>query len=470
MFVVFFTNKPLREGYVMSGSIAQNGPHTRSPGGHMRPFFDNPLQLLSELPRYGELVRLRFGPFRVFVANSPEVIHDVLVSNASAYLKTATIKSVMQPLLGNGIFVNDGDSWKKQRKLVSPAFHHKRVASYADLMVRYAEDLADTWRDGAEIDLDAHMTDYTMHVVSKALFDAEMSGEEAELRHVIDEILTVVDKRLMTLFPTPMWLPTPEIRRYKAAIARLDELIYRLIEDRRAGKTGKTIDDKGDALSMLMLSQDDDGSQMSDKQVRDEVMTLFGAGHETTSRALTWTWYLLSQHPQVEARFHDELRAVLGGRTPTMDDLPKLTYTEQIIKESMRLYPPAWTTTRQAAHDTVLGGEPIKKNQIVVINLWGVHHNEQYYPNPWTFDPDRFTPEREKALPKSAYLPFGNGPRVCIGNAFAIMEAKLALAVLGQRFSLKLKPGHPVEPEDKFTLRPKYGMKMTVNVRQPEFA
>lgn len=454
----------------MSTSIAKNGPRTLLPGGHMRPFFDNPLKMLIEAPTYGDVVRWRFGPLRVFVANSPEMIHDVLVTNASAYHKSVTTKSVMRPLLGNGLFVNDGDSWKKQRKLVSPAFHHKRIATYADLMVRYAEEVAHKWQDGAEIDLEEYMTEYTMHVVSKSLFDAEVSGEAAELRGVIEEILTAVDKRLMTLFPTPMWMPTAEIRRYKAAIARLDQLIYRLIEDRRTGKTGQNIDDKGDALSMLMLSQDEDGSQMNNKQVRDEVMTLFGAGHETTSRALTWTWYLLSQHPEIEQRFHEELQTVLGGRTPMMDDLSKLTYTEQIVKESMRLYPPAWTTTRQAGEDTTLGGEPVKENQVVIINIWGVHHNPQYYPNPWAFDPERFTPEREKALPKSAYIPFGNGPRVCIGNAFAMMEAKLALAVLGQRFSLSLKAGHPVEPQDKFTLRPKYGMLMNVAVRQPESA
>lgn len=454
----------------MTSSIAKDGPRTLSPAGHMRQFFDNPLKMLIEMPRYGDLVRLRFGPLRVFVANSPEMIHDVLVSNASAYHKSVTTKNVMNPLLGNGIFVNDGESWKKQRKLVSPAFHHKRVAAYADLMVRYAEDLTKKWTDGVEIDLEQYMTEYTMHVVSKSLFDAEVSDETAELSGVIEEILTAIDQRLMTFFPTPMWIPTPEIRRYKAAIARLDQLIYRLIEDRRAGKTGQNINDKGDALSMLMLSQDEDGSRMSDKQVRDEVMTLFGAGHETTSRALTWTWYLLSQHPEVEARFHEELQSVLGGRTPTMEDLPKLTYTEQILKESMRIYPPAWTTTRQAGQDTTLGGEVVKKNQVVIINIWGSHHNETNFPDPWTFNPDRFAPEREKALPKSAYIPFGNGPRVCIGIAFAMMEAKLALAVLGQRFSLSLKPGHPVEPQDKFTLRPKYGMRMRVSVRQPELA
>ena len=384
--------------------------------------------------------------------------------------KSATTKDVMKPLLGAGLFVNDGDNWKKQRKLVAPAFHHKRIAAYADLMVRYAEELAGQWHDGDMIDLEQYMTEYTIHVVSKSLFDAEVSGEEAELRGILEEVLHTVDKRLMTLFRTPMWMPTPGIRRYKAAIARLDALIYRIMEDRRSGKTGQNISDKGDALSMLMLSQDEDGSPMNDKQVRDEVMTLFGAGHETTSRALTWTWYLLSQNPEVEQRFHDELQNVLGGRAPTMEDLPKLTYTEQIVKESMRIYPPAWITTRQAAHDTTLGGEPLQKGRVVIVNIWGVHHNPAYFPDPWKFDPERFTPEHEKALPKSAYLPFGNGPRVCIGNAFAMMEAKLALAVLAQRFRLTLKPGHPVEPQDMFTLRPKYGMQMQVAVRQPELA
>jgi cytochrome P450 len=436
----------------------------------MRRFFDTPLPMLAESPRDGDLVRWRFGPFRVFVANSPEIIHDVLVSNASAYHKSASTKAVMRPLLGNGLFVNDGESWRTQRKLVSPAFHHKRVAAYADLMVRFAQDIAQQWQDGAQIDLEGFMSEYTIHVVTKALFDAEVSGEAAELRSVVEQVLHAVDKRLMTLFPTPMWVPTAEIRRYKAAITRLDELIYRMIEDRRAGKTGQNIDDKGDALSMLMLSKDEDGGGMNNKQVRDEVMTLFGAGHETTSRTLTWTWYLLSQHPEIEAQFHQELQTVLGGRAPTLEDLPHLTLTEQILKESMRLYPPAWVTTRQASQDTTLGGERIPKNSIVIVNIWGVHHNPNFYPDPWGFHPERFTPDFEKSLPKSAYIPFGNGPRVCIGNAFAMMEAKIALAVLGQRFSLSLKPGHPVEPQDMFTLRPRYGMPMRVTVRQPELA
>lgn len=455
----------------MTVSIARNGPHTLTPTGHMRRFFDAPLPMLEESPRHGALVRWRFGPLRVFVANAPEVIHDVLVTNAAAYHKSASTKAVMAPLLGNGLFVNDGESWRTQRKLVSPAFHHKRIAAYADLMVDYAQSVGQGWQDGAEIDLEQFMTEYTIHVVSKALFDAEVSGQETELRAVIEQVLHSVDERLMTLFPTPMWVPTAKIRRYKAAIARLDELIYQIIADRRAGKTsGQNITDKGDALSMLMLSQDEQGGGMTDKQVRDEVMTLFGAGHETTSRALTWTWYLLSQNPEVEQRFHDELQSVLGGRTPTLEDLAKLTYTEQIVKESMRLYPPAWVTTRQAGQDTTLGGEPIKQNQVVIINIWGLHHTPEIYPDPWAFKPDRFTPEFEKSLPKSAYLPFGNGPRVCIGNAFAMMEAKIALAVLGQRFKLDLKPGHPVEPQDMFTLRPKYGMQMHVTVRQPELA
>jgi cytochrome P450 len=455
----------------MTASIARDGTRTLSPAGHMRRFFDSPLEMLAESPSQGDLVRWRFGPFRVFAANSPEVIHDVLVANAASYYKSSSTKAVMAPLLGNGLFVNDGDSWRTQRKLVSPAFHHKRIAAYADLMVDYAQSVGKMWQDGAEIDLEQFMTDYTIHVVSKSLFDAEVSGQETELREVIEQVLRSVDERLMTLFPTPMWVPSAKIRRYKAAIARLDELIYQIIADRRAGKTsGQNITDKGDALSMLLLSQDEQGSGMTDKQVRDEVMTLFGAGHETTSRALTWTWYLLSQNPEVEQRFHDELQAVLGGRTPTLEDLAQLTYTEQIVKESMRLYPPAWVTTRQAHQDTTLGGEPVKKNNVVIINIWGVHHNPNLYPDPWAFKPERFTPEFEKSLPKSAYLPFGNGPRVCIGNAFAMMEAKIALAVLGQRFKLSLKPGHPVEPQDMFTLRPKYGMQMHVTVRQPELA
>jgi cytochrome P450 len=240
-------------------------------------------------------------------------------------------------------------------------------------------------------------------------------------------------------------------------------MIQRFIDDRR-----KSGEDKGDLLSMLLMARDeDDGGGMTDQQVRDEAMTVFGAGHETTAAALMWTWYLLSQHPDVEARLMEELDTVLGGRTPQLSDLPRLTYTEMVIKEAMRLYPPAWSVTRQTVgDDVVISGYPIKQGSVVILNIYGVHRDARYFPDPERFDPERFSPENEKTIPKHAYLPFGGGPRVCIGNAFAMMEARLIVATIAQQFHLSLAPGHNVEPQRVFTLRAKYGMKMVATERE----
>jgi cytochrome P450 len=302
-----------------------------------------------------------------------------------------------------------------------------------------------------------------MSIIAKTLFDADVATEAREIGDVITVLLQLLNERFNKLIAIPDWIPTSSNRRLAQASRRLDQLIQRFIDDRRASG-----EDKGDLLSMLLLARDEDGTgQMTDKQVRDEAMTLFGAGHETTAVALTWTWYLLSQHPEVEAKLHDELDAVLGGRKPTLEDLPHLPYTEKVIKEAMRLYPPAWGTSREPITDVEIGGYPIKKGQTIFINIYGVHRDARFFSDPGRFDPERFSPENEKQIPHYAYLPFGGGPRVCIGNAFAMMEARLILATVAQQYRLKLAPGHQVAPQRVFTLRPKHGMKMIAVRREP---
>jgi cytochrome P450 len=451
------------------GISAVDAPGSKGLMGHMSAFSDSGLDFLLGTAKVGDLARLRFGPFRAFSANSPELIHDVLVTNASSYHKSTGTKANLYPLLGNGLFLNEGAPWKKQRKLVSPAFQHKRVGAYAEIMVNYAEALAERWQDGDALAFDEEMVELTMRIVTKTLFDADVTAEAAELGHAVDQALKMVDQRFQKLIQLPMWLPTAQNRTYSAAIKRLEVQMYQFINNRRAEGTP----DKGDALSMLMLSKDDtDGTVMSDRQIRDEILTLFGAGHETTSRTLAWTFYALSQYPEIEARLHAELDSVLEGRSPAVEDFANLPYLDKLVKESMRMYPPAWATTRSVIEPVKLGAEQLRKNDVVIVNIYGVHHDPRFYPDPWTFDPERFTPENEKALPKGAYIPFGSGPRVCIGNAFAMMEAKLIIAVLAQRFSLSLKPGHIVQPEDVFTLRPKYGLQMVAHARaaQPVMA
>jgi cytochrome P450 len=441
------------------------GPKPRFPLGNIPEFSRDTLQFLLDIRQYGDLSSFKFGPFTAYVATHPDLVHQVLVTDADKARKPLGIVSALYPVLGNGLFSSDGEFWKRQRKLVQPAFHTKRIGAYGQVMVDYASALGDRWQSGQTYAIDHSMTDLTMQIIARTLFDADVSGETSEVGQTISTVLDFVNHRLDQLFPLPLWIPTAKNRDFKQAVGRLNALIYRFIDERR--KSGK---DNGDLLSMLLMAQGDDGSQMSDLQVRDEAMTLFGAGHETTAVTLTWTWYLLSQHPEVEAKLHEELARVLGGRTPTIADLPNLPYTEMVIKETMRLFPPAFTASRQMLEPITLGGYAIPKDSVVLINIYGLHRDARYFPEPDRFDPERFSPENEKRLPKYAYLPFGGGPRVCIGNAFASMEARLILATLAQRFHLSLAPGHQVVPERKFTLRPKFGMKMVVTERTPELA
>jgi cytochrome P450 len=443
----------------------QNKPPVR-PGrflvGVMPEFRADSLELMLDVRKYGDLVLSYFGPFPLYFVSSPELAHDVLVENASLYHKDFVVKNVLEPSAGNGIFTSDGDFWRRQRKLVQPAFHTRRIGSYAETITRFSDEMTDIWRDGETRMIDEDMMHLTMQIICKVLFDAEIHEEVEELGGAMTHIFKLSDQRFSQLPAIPYWVPTKLNRTLRQNIAVVDAAIQRFVDERRASK-----EDKGDLLSMLLAAQDEDGTTMTDRQVRDEAMTLFGAGHETTAVTLMWTWYLLSQHPEVEARLHEELAEVLNGRLPTLEDLSRLKYTEMVIKESMRLYPPAWGTSRNPVQDVTLGGYTVAKGSSIFVNIYGMHRDARYFADPLVFDPERFSPEREKDIPKYAYIPFGGGPRVCIGNAFAMMEAKLVLAVLAQRFQLELAPGHIVKPQRQFTLRSQYGMKMIVRERQP---
>ncbi|NWF69923.1 MAG: cytochrome P450 [Chloroflexi bacterium] len=429
--------------------------------GSMQTFSADALNFVLDARRYGDVAALWFGPYRSYIVNHPDHAHTLLVSEAEHYHKDRTLKAVMKPVLGGGIFLSDGAFWKRQRKLVQPAFHSKRIGAYAQVMVDYTLAAAQRWQSGQVYDVDREMTALTMNIVAKTLFDADVSGDAREVGEVITTVLELTNLRFNSLIPIPDWLPTSANRKLQKAVKRLDELIYGFINERR-----KSNEDKGDLLSMLLLAQDDDDKHMTDKQVRDEAMTLFGAGHETTAVALTWTWYLLAQHPEIEQKLLGELDRVLGGRAPTLADLPNLQYTEMILKESMRLYPPAWVTTREAVEDVQVGGYTLEKGSIILINIFGIQRDTRFFADPEAFRPERFSAENEKLIPKYAYIPFGGGPRVCIGNQFAMMEAKLILATLAQRFQLRVAPGHVVKPERVFTLRPKYGLRMVVTARE----
>jgi cytochrome P450 len=342
---------------------------------------------------------------------------------------------------------------------MAPAFVHKRIAEYADAIAARAEQCARSLRDGATIDIAAVMMRLTLDVVAKTLFDADVGAEAKEIGDALTIALEHVIASVSSVVPIPPSVPTPGNLRNRRAVARLDETVYRIIRERRASKR-----DAGDFLSMLLLAQDEDsGSVMTDKQVRDEAMTIFLAGHETTANALAWAIHLLSAHPRERARLEQEARSVLGGRAPKLTDLPNLPYALQVFKEAMRLYPPVYVVSRRATRDVTIGGHAIRKGEIVVVNIAGMHRRAEYFADPHAFVPDRFSIEGEKAMNRRAYIPFGGGPRICIGNHFALMEGQIVLASLAGQVRFELVPGRDrVEPEPLLTLRPKDGVVVRV--------
>ena len=424
--------------------------------GNMRDFRLRRHDLLLRVSREcGDIGVYRVGPRRVVLVNSPELVHSLLVEHADEFEKSPALRRISQPVLGNGLLTSENEFHRRQRRLVAPAFQQRRIAAYAGVMADYAERIQRGWADGAEIDIAREMMRLTLWIVGKTLFDADVLGEAEELGLALTEAMQHFN-RLLSLPIPPTW-PLPRNRRAMAAAARLNATVYRMIADRRRGGG-----DRGDLLSMLLAAQDEDGSFMTDQQVRDESMTLFLAGHETTANALAWTCYLLTQHPLVYARLRAEADAALGGRTPTLDDLPRLPYALQVLKESMRLYPPAYMFGRYAARPVQLGGYRLPAGSIVTASPYAMHRRADFFPDPERFDPERFTPEAEARLPRYAYMPFGGGQRICIGNHFALMEAQIVLAALAQRVSFALLPGQRIEPEPLVTLRPRYGLRVRV--------
>jgi len=400
---------------------------------------------------YGDIVTMRYYSFRVYFISHPDYIEQVLVTDNRKFIKGRILRKNKQ-LFGNGLLTSEGDFWLRQRRLAQPAFHRGRIASYADTMVRYASRIANEWSDGEERDLHAEMMRLTLSIVAKTLFDADVDREAKRVGHALEAIMQL-NSDFRKLILTPTWLPTPRKIRATIATAKLNRIIYRFIEERRASGV-----DNGDLLSMLLAARDDDGSRMTDRQLRDEAITIFLAGHETTANALAWTWMLLAQNPIVEVKLHEELDRVLGGRVPTVDDLPNLRYTNHVVTESLRLYPPAWGMARIAIEDTEIAGYPIPKGCGVSLAQWVVHRDPRWFEAPLEFRPERWEGDLLKRLPRFAYFPFGGGPRQCIGNNFAVMEASLLLATLAQQFKISLVPGKEIIPAASITLRPKTGI------------
>ena len=423
--------------------------------GVMRDFNRDTLGFIERCRDYGDVVRTRFLYVHAYFLYNPRDIEAILTTNARSYRKAQSLRSpFFHRLVGNGLVTSEGDFWRRQRRLAQPAFHRQRISSYGDIMVQYAQRTIDTWKDGEQRDVSRDMTRLTLEIVVKTLFNSDVSRDADHVGQILTSLVKPFASQATLKWILDNRLPTPGHRRYFNAVSEIDRIVFRIIAERRASGS-----DEGDLLSMLLEAQDEDGSQMNDQQLRDEVMTLFLAGHETTALALSWSWYLLASHPESEKRFHAELDEVLGGRTPTVSDLPGLQYTETIAKEAMRLYPPAYAVGREAIEDTELGGFHVPKGTQVFAFQWVTHRDPRFFDEPAEFKPERWANGNSDELPKYAYFPFGGGPRQCIGNYFAMMEIVLLLATIGQRFRFSLTD-EKVEVLPVLSLRPKNGIKV----------
>jgi cytochrome P450 len=407
---------------------------------------------------YGDIFYYRAAWLHVYFLNHPDLIETVLVRNYQNFLKDRVIRN-SRWFFGDGLLTNEGESWLRQRRLSQPAFHRERIASYAKIMTDYTGQMLASWHDGEARDIHQEMMQLTLRIVVRALFNVE-AEELGKISSALNVLMRNSTGARMLIPPLFRFVPTPAMVEFRRAVRHLDEIVFRIISAHRANET-----DSGDLLSMLMQARDEDGSKMSDKQLRDEVLTFLLAGHETTALALTWTWHLLGQHPEAESKLHEELDRVLAGKIPSFEDLRNLGYTERVIRESLRLYPPAWGVARTVIKDFELRGYRIPAGANIVMSQAVMHRDPRYFDEPDEFVPDRWLSEKTQKLPRFAYFPFGGGPRQCIGNSFAMMEATLLLSTIAQRFQLRGVTDHPVVPVPSFTLRPKWGISMIVQER-----
>ncbi len=453
--------------FPLGGATPATAPAAPGPKGNlilgvMPEFNRDTLAFIEQARDYGDVVRMRFFYLTVHFLYNPAHIEYVLSTNAKNFIKSRSLRTpFFRRLVGNGLLTSEGEEWKRQRRLAQPAFHRQRISSYGDVMVEYADRMISGWRNDEVRDIHRDMMRLTLEVVVKTLFNADISGEADKVGRVLARMVKPFASQATLKWILDNRLPTPTNRRFNADAREIDNIVYRLIAERRSSGA-----DQGDLLSMLLAAQDEDGSQMTDHQLRDEVMTLFLAGHETTALTLSWAWYLLAQNPEVEKNFHAELDEVLEGRLPTVADMPRLKYTEKIAKESMRLYPPAYGVGREAIQEFELGGYRIPARAQLFMFQWVTQRDSRFFSEPNRFYPERWTEELTNSLPKYAYFPFGGGPRACIGNYFAMMEVVLLLATIGQRFRFSLLPDHQVSLMPAMSLRPAGGIPVRVAPRR----
>jgi cytochrome P450 len=427
---------------------------------------DNMIATYAEEAYEDDIVERKMFGRRRFLVNDPAAIKHVLLDNAANYQKTEITRRILEPGLGRGLITSEGETWRRHRRTMSPAFDHRSIASYAPLMTAAAQEMLADWRKlgaGASIDVATAMMGLTLNIISRTMFSSDSDHIVAIMERGAGRYQAQMRPNMMDFLGLPAWLAgLGRIRVANRTLGEFDTEIDRLIKLRsRNPENGPK-----DLLARLIEARDEQtGGGMTAQEVRDHVITIFMAGHETTAMAMTWTWYLLSQHPAEEAKLHAELAAVLGGRAPNSEDLSKLTYTRMVIEESMRLYPPVHTIGREALADDTLAGRRVPKGSAVLIAPWVLHRHRKLWHDPGRFDPERFSAEQTAARARFTYLPFGGGRRICIGAAFATAEATILLAAVAQRYRLRLVPGHSVEPQGLITLRARHGMRMVLTPR-----
>lgn len=445
----------------MPSNALPPGPKGTFLGGSLRAFNQQRLAFFLNVARtYGDIASFRFGPRRMFLASHPDLIEQVLVTDAKHYIKHFGARNY-KPVLGNGLVTSEGDFWLRQRRLSQPAFLKNRVLSYAPVMSDLTRNMLARWRPGESVNIQYEFSSLTSAIALKTLFGLDDAGDREQFVESLRLAFDLLSDRFRNIVKVPLWVPTPRNVRTNRAIAHLYRVVDGFIAQGRARK-----DAGDDLLSRLVSAQDDDGSRMTEAQLRDEAMTLYLAGHETTALTLTWAWYLLATHSEVEAKLVEEWQRVLGGRAPTPEDLPNLPYTDAVIAEAMRVYPPVYLIGREATRDLELGGYRVRRGTTIFMSQWVSHRDPRYFgPDPEAFRPERWLDGLAKRIPKYAYYPFGGGPRVCIGNTFALMEAAILLATVGQRYRFTLDADAIIDTNPQITLLPKYGIPATLALR-----
>jgi cytochrome P450 len=438
---------------------------TRPPGpdlnalAALRAFRRDPLSLLERLAPFGDVVWIRVPRSDAYLLNHPDLVQGALVSDHRAFHKGPTIQAAKM-LLGSSLLTSEEEVHHRQRRLIQPMFHHERIASYGEAMVRHAGRAENRWSDGAPVDIQAEMSALTLSVVGETLFGADVDeARSATVRRAMTDTLGMFDRVYSPLFRLLIRLPSPTMRRYHRLEADLNRVIGEMIAERRAAAV------TGNDLLSLLLRAREDGTGMGDEQVRDEALTLFLAGHETTAIALTWTWWLLSRNTEAEERVHAELDSVVGDREPTVEDMPNLPYTQAVVSESLRLRPPVWAMGRTAVADHRVDGHTIAPGSIVVIAPWLLHHDARWWPEPLIFRPERWLGDEQERRPRYAFLPFGGGPRVCIGEPFARLEAAMIVASIGRRWRFESAKSEDPHLQAVITLRPRGGLPMVARRR-----